>query len=46
MRHRQTHEWKHKITGEKKQWIPLESISEYDAVEIVRKDDSRLSDEI
>ena len=35
MRRKQTHQWKHKVTGEKKTWIPLEDIDEYDTVEIL-----------
>lgn len=44
MRRKQTHQWKHKVTGEKKTWIPLEDIDEYDTVEILHEDDSRLRD--
>jgi hypothetical protein len=46
MRRRQTHQWKHKVTGEKKLWIPLENINDYDKVEVVHEDDSRLRDNI
>tara|TARA_R100000908_G_scaffold1692_1_gene1282 strand:- start:4851 stop:4991 length:141 start_codon:yes stop_codon:yes gene_type:complete len=44
MRRKQTHQWKHKITGEKKIWIPLESIDEYETIEMPHEDDSRLRD--
>jgi len=46
MKRRQTHQWKHKVTGEKKLWISLENINDYDKIEIVREDDSRLRDSI
>tara|TARA_R110002012_G_scaffold55020_1_gene140576 strand:- start:2632 stop:2772 length:141 start_codon:yes stop_codon:yes gene_type:complete len=43
MRQKQTHEWKHKVTGLRKQWIPLDKIDEYEQIPIIHEDDSRLT---
>ena len=42
MRRKQTHEWKHKVTGLRKRWIPLDKIDEYEQIQIIHEDDSRL----